>query len=81
MEWRDDNSQRSNDPREAVPKHGVKVVPTSLLDGFHPSVRTASLGSWIVGSLGVDVLRARSDAELLSSAQVSRRPGSRVTLL
>ena len=35
--------------------NGVRVVPTSLLTRFRPLVRAVSLGSWIVGSLGVVV--------------------------
>ena len=53
MEWVDDNSQRPNDPTIQGKRFDKMGVPTGLWDGFHPSGRTASLGSldrWIVGS-------------------------------
>jgi hypothetical protein len=42
-------------PKESRSKDGVKGLPTGLLVALHPLVRAVSLGSWIVGSLGVVV--------------------------
>jgi len=50
-----------NDPtiqrsKEHCSKNGVKDLRTGLLMALHPLVRAISLGSWIVGSLGVVVV-------------------------
>ena len=51
-----DNSQRSNDPREAVRANGMKSPPRSLLERRSPGYRDRlSLDRWILGSLGVDL--------------------------